>query len=490
MHRFRTLTYVLLVVAVAPFYATAAERPNIVILYADDMGYGDLAVQNPAAKVLTPNLDALARQSLRFTDAHSSASICSPSRYALLTGRYHWRSFHGIVDSFGPSAFNGEATLPEVLRSAGYRTACIGKWHLGWNWNAIKRPGAVPSREAGYAPDAFDWSRPIPGGPLDHGFDEYFGDDVPNFPPYAWFENDRIVTPPSVPRTTPGKPAEGGWECRPGPMVEGWDFAAVMPTLTKRAVDWIGRQKGKAEPFFLYFPFTSPHAPMLPTSEYAGKSQVGGYGDYLLQTDATVGAVLAALKANGLDESTIVIFSSDNGPESYAYPRLRKLEHRSTGPWRGLKRDLYEGGHRVPLLVRWPGVVKPGMSDALVSQIDLFATLAAAGDAPIPAGAAPDSHNLLPLWEGTGPSPRHTIVHAAPNERYAIRDGDWVYIDAPTGNVTKAPGWFNKSQGYEAHQSPGELFDLKADPAQQSNLFETHPEQVAKLKAKLAEARR
>lgn len=471
--------------------ASPAPPPNIVILYADDMGYGDLAVQNPDSKIRTPHLDRLAREGMRFTDAHSSSGICTPSRYALLTGRFHWRKFHGIVQSFGPPSFDAaELTLPELLRGRGYRTACIGKWHLGWDWDAIKRPGAKADPKTGYAPDAFDWSRPIPGGPLDHGFDSYFGDDVPNFPPYAWFENDRVATPPTVPLALTPKTAEGAWEARPGPMVAGWDFHAVMPRLTERAEQFIASRRGQAQPFFLYFPFTSPHAPIVPSPEFAGKSQAGGYGDFMEQTDSTVGRVLAALAAHGFADNTLVIFSADNGPESYAYPRIRNFGHRSAGPLRGLKRDLWEGGHRVPFLVRWPGRVPAGaVSPALVSQVDIMATLAAAVGAPLPAGTAHDSHNLLDVWTKNAPSPRRTIVHNTNANGYALRHDQWLYIASRTGAVTKVPDWFDPAHGYAPHTQPGELYDLSADLAQHRNLHAQLPEKVAELSALLAAVR-
>ncbi len=245
--------------------ASAESFPNIVLLYADDMGYGDLAIQNPDSKIPTPHLDQLAKRGVRFTDAHSSSGVCTPSRYAMLHGRYHWRKFHGIVNSFDQSVMDAErTTLPELLKSKGYRTACIGKWHLGWDWNAIKSPGASLQNIAegnttvqAYKVDAFDWSKPIPDGPLAHGFDYYFGDDVPNFPPYAWFENDRLTQSPTVQRSTPKPTGEGNWETRPGPSVEGWDYWAVMPTLTEKAVQWISQQSADT-PFFplrtLYIP--------------------------------------------------------------------------------------------------------------------------------------------------------------------------------------------------------------------------------------------
>ena len=482
------LTFGVIVLATAAAPAAAAT-PNVVILYADDMGWGDLGVQNPDSKIPTPHLDALARQGTRFTDAHSSSGVCTPSRYALLEGRYHWRKFHKIVNSFEPPVLDPEkTTLPELLKAKGYRTACVGKWHLGWDWAAIKRPGATPGPQ-GFVPDAFDWSRQVPGGPLAHGFDHYYGDDVPNFPPYAWFEDDRVVTPPTVPLTTPPKTAEGSWEARPGPSVKDWDFYAVTPKLTAHAVEWIGRQR-KGEPFFLYLPFTSPHAPIIPTQEFVGKSRANGYGDYVVQTDDAVGRVLAALDRHGFADDTLVIFTSDNGPERYAYERVRQFGHRSMGPLRGLKRDIYEGGHRVPFVVRWPGVVPAGrVNDGLLSQIDVYATVAAAVGSPIPVGSAEDSFDQLPLFRGTGASARDTLVHNTNAGGYALRHGDWVLIAAKTGTVSAVPAWFDELGGYPPHDQPGELYNLRDDLGQKRNRYKDHPDKVADLTDRLRRVR-
>jgi len=467
----------------------AASRPNIVILYADDMGYGDLGIQNPDSKIPTPHLDRLALEGVRFTDAHSSSGVCTPSRYALLHGRYHWRKFHGIVNSFDQPVMDPDrVTLPGMLKSKGYRTACIGKWHLGWDWDAIKKPGAKANGKD-FAPDAFDWSKPIPGGPLSFGFDYYFGDDVPNFPPYTWFENDRVLIEPTVSLTTTAKTAEGSWEARPGPSAKDWDFWAVMPKLTEKAAEWIGKQT-KEQPFFLYFPFTSPHAPIVPTKEFVGTSKANGYGDFMTQTDWTVGQVLQALDKHGFSSNTLVIFTADNGPERYAYDRVKNHRHRSMGPLRGLKRDLWEGGHRVPFLVRWPGVVEPGrVSDALLSQIDLFATVAAIVGYDVPADSAEDSYNQLPLLRGQATSARDTLVHNTNPNGYALRHGDWVLIDAKTGGVSQVPPWFDEANGYEKNPHPGELYNLRDDLAQKHNLYAEKPEKVAELNALLSRVR-
>ncbi len=381
-----------------------------------------------------------------------------------------------------------------MLKTKGYKTACIGKWHLGWDWNAIKRPGAVPTRgsgkaQDGFAPNAFDWNKPIPGGPLSHGFDYYFGDDVPNFPPYAWFENDRVITEPTVPLATPKRTAEGSWEARPGPSVKDWDFWAVMPKLTEKAVEWIGQQK-QSEPFFLYFPFTSPHAPIVPTREFVGKSKAGGFGDFVTQTDATVGRVLQALQDGGFADNTLVVFSADNGPEYYAYDRIQNFQHRSMGPLRGLKRDIWEGGHRVPFVARWPGKVPAGkVSDGLLSQIDLFATIATVVGADIPPGSAEDSYNQLALFTGEAPSSRGTLVHNTNANGYALRHGDWVLIAAKTGGVSKVPEWFDQANGYGKNPHPGELYNLRNDLAQKHNLYAEQPARVRELSALLEQVR-
>ncbi|MCA8975599.1 MAG: sulfatase-like hydrolase/transferase [Planctomycetes bacterium] len=468
--------------------------PNIVVLYADDLGYGDLACFNAQSRIPTPNLDQLAREGLRCLDAHSSSGICSPSRYALLTGRHHWRKFHGIVNAFGPSVIAPERlTMAAMLRSRGYATACIGKWHLGWDWDAIRRPGVEMEkngRERFWAASAFDWSAPIPDGPLAHGFDHYFGDDVPNFPPYAWIEDDHVVGTPTVKHRPDPLPTEGSPECRPGPAVEGWRLDAVMPELTRRATAWLRARQGRDEPFFLYFPFTSPHAPIVPTAEFSGASKAGPYGDYVAQTDATVGAVLQTLDELGMTENTIVVFTSDNGPEAYAYERTRRFDHKSMGDLRGVKRDVFEGGHRVPMIVRWPGVLAPGtVTPELIGQVDLMATFAAITGFELPDDAAEDSFDLLPLWRGEVDSVRTFLVHNTNAKVWAIRHGDWLYLDAKDGHHNRIPAWYREAAGWEQNPHPHALYDLRVDPEQRHNVCTEHPEVVTHLQALLQQLR-
>ena len=468
-----------------------ADSPNIIIIYADDMGYGDLNIQNPNSKIPTPNLDQLASEGMRFTDAHSSSGICSPSRYALLTGKYHWRKQHGIVQSFGEPFFNDtDVTLPQVLQKSGYATACIGKWHLGWNWEFNNEPSGEKMQRGKkikfYQSQDIDWSKPIAGGPLDRGFDYYFGDGTINFPPYAWVENDRVMEPPTVNQNIQNSShatKEGNWEFRPGPMVEGWNPYDVLPTLTKKAVEYVNNQS-KDKPFFLYFALPSPHAPIIPNDEFIGKSEAGGYGDFMVQTDWVAGQVLKALKAKGLDENTVVIFSADNGPEKYAFARAEKYEHFSMGDFRGLKRDVWEGGHHVPFIVKWPGKIEAGaVSDEVISQVDIMATLAAVTQSELPKEAAPDSYNLLPVFSGknyTSPL-REATVHNTFEDIWGLRQGKWLYINAPSGEHSKMPDSFKKLRNYEDFETEGLLFDMENDPEQRLNLFTQHPDKVEEL---------
>ncbi len=474
---------------IAVFMAASAfaAKPNIVILYADDLGFGDLRCFNPESKIPTPNLDKLAAEGTRFTDAHSSSGICTPSRYAMLTGRHHWREFHGIDGGFDKPFIKPERlTLPEMLRESGYATACIGKWHLGWDWDSIRKPGTSPKSKS-HAD--FDWTKPFRGGPLDHGFDRYFGDNVINFPPYAWIEDDKFPVAPDIDFTkTPKATKEGSWECRPGPGRSDWDFYKILPTLTEKGVEYIRSRKGNEQPFFLYFPLPSPHAPIVPNDKFDGTSKAGAYGDFVVQTDDSCGQLLNALREAGVYENTIIIFSADNGAERYAYPRDEKFGHWSTQPLRGLKRDIYEGGHRVPTIIKWPGLTKPGTEcAALISQIDFIATLASAQGFALPENAAEDSHDLMPLLKGEKESVRTTHIHNTNPNGYAIRHGKWTLIDAKTGYVSGVDKGWEKRHGYEPDdKSPVELYDMENDIGQRKNLAAEHPEIVKELQELLA----
>lgn len=480
--------------------ADADELPNILILYADDLGFGDLGSFNGKSKIPTPCLDQLAKQGMRFTDGHSSSGICSPSRYALLTGRHHWRDFHGIVNAFGDSVFKpNQLTLPKMLKTQGYRTAVIGKWHLGWDWDAIKKHDAKPERSGNnkqkrviWGPEDFDWSKPIPGGPLDQGFDHYFGDNVINFPPYCWIEDDKVTqVPDRMISQDVARPKEGTISYRPGPAVKDWDPYENIPLTTQHGVEFIMAQAKIDAPFFLYFAFPSPHAPIIPNDEFDGKSKAGPYGDFVFETDDACGRLLEALDESGQAENTIVVFTADNGPEKFAYAREEQTGHWSSHPFRGLKRDIYEGGHHVPWIVRWPGKVEADSTcEALVSQVDLLATFAAITDYELSKDGAEDSYNLLPLLNQTAKSVRQTHIHNTRKGQYAIRDGDWLLVDSKNGYMTARNKAWEKRHAYPAdNESSVELYHLKKDIEQKNDVAEDYPEKVVALQNRLKQIR-
>ena len=489
-----SLTFTLIVLCASAVTTVAQNaRPNIVVILADDLGYGDLGCYNPQSKIPTPRLDALAKEGLRFTDAHSPSAVCTPTRYALLTGRYPWRSRlkSGVLRPYDPPLIEPDRlTLAALLKQQGYATAVVGKWHLGWDWPTTDGKAAAVTA-AGL--DNVDYTKPIANGPLSRGFDYYFGTDVPNYPPYVFLENDRAQGVPSEPA-----PMIQGALNRKGPMVKGWEPVKILPALTDKAVRYVASRAKTKQPFFLYFALTSPHYPVVPTPEFSGKSGAGVYGDFVAQTDAAVGALLDALKRHGFEKNTLVVFTSDNGPEVVevevgAYDRLRQAQHASMLGWRGVKRDSWEGGHRVPFLARWPGRIAAGKtSDALLGHLDLLATIARLVNAKLPDTAAPDSYDQSPVWLGKrGDQPvREALVYHQANGHLALRKGDWVFIDSKTcGDGNKEPEWFRRERGAHDCANAGALYNLRADPAQTRNLYDTQPDTVRTLKTLLEQYR-
>ena len=461
-------------------------KPNIVYILADDLGYGDVRRLNPEGKIPTPNIDRLASEGMLFTDAHSGSAVCTPTRYGLLTGRYCWRSplQRGVLEPWGETLIAPDRlTVASLLKQNGYATACIGKWHLGWKWPT--KDGKPPAAGADRLSNV-DFSGPIPEGPTSRGFDYYFGTDLPNYPPYCYIENDRTVGIPSV----PNRPEFN----RPGPMLPGWDRLSIMPDLTRRAVKYIedstavppgmAGATSPRKPFFLYFALTAPHYPVVPAPEFRGKSKAGEYGDFVVQVDWTVGQVMEALRRSGQAENTLVIFTSDNGPEITgevkpgAYDRIRLYRHYSMGLLRGAKRDAWEGGHRVPFIARWPGKIQAGsLSSETICHVDFMATAAALLGVKLPENAGEDSYNILPALFGQKlDAPiREATVHHSAKGHFAIRKDNWVLIDSATGDDNKEPDWFRKQRGYEPHNQPCELYDLSQDLAERRNLCTARP---------------
>ncbi len=460
----------------------AARPPNVVIILADDLGFGDVRCNNPErGKIPTPAIDRLAAEGMRFTDAHSSSAVCSPTRYSLLTGRYHWRTRlqRGIVNYLeGPLIAPERLTLADLLKEHGYRTAMVGKWHLGWDWNIspdqkklftapTKKPVQVTDRHLAAWQQIY--GRPIGGGPLDCGFDEYFGVDVPNWPPFSFIEGNRVTVIPDT--FLPVKMAGGALASIRGPAAKDWKLEKVLPSLADRAVNFIETAAAKPAPFFLYLTLTSPHTPISVAKDWKGKSGLNEYADFVMQTDDVVGRVMEALRKSGAAENTLVVFTSDNGCSPHAeIQKLEAMGHFPSGPLRGYKFDAWEGGHRMPFIARWPGVVAPGsVCDQLVQQTDLMATMADQLGMKLPDNACEDGVSLLPLLKGgTKPVRRHAIntsVAGVPT----LRDGPWKII-------------FSKgNKGNEKDPYPGQLYNLAEDLGETNNLWNREPERVAEL---------
>ena len=466
----------------------APTRPNIVVILADDLGYGDVSVYNPAGKIPTPHLDQLAREGLRFTDAHTGSSVCTPTRYGLLTGRYAWRSRlkQGVLWGNGDTLIEPRRlTLASMLRARGYYTAAVGKWHLGMHWAA--KAGARVDRETPQGPtDWIDYEAVVSGGPMAAGFHEFFG--IPgslDMRDYVYVENTRVVEPPTG--TLPGVPAGSPAFHRPGAAGPSFRPDRVLDDFVQRAVNVISRRAGAATPFFLYVPLAAPHTPMLPTGAFVGATTLGPYGDFVAQTDAAVGTVLEALSKAGVADRTLVIVTSDNGPApAGGIADLLTLGHDAAGGWRGSKHNLYEAGHRVPFVVRWPGVVKPGgVTARTITMTDVMRTLADVSGATFATDAGEDSVSFLPvLRDATYDGPLHeAIVMHSDGGAFAIRQGRWKLLLTPgSGAASELRAGAATVEG----RPPVQLYDLDADPKELVNLQATHRDQVRRLEALLA----
>jgi arylsulfatase A len=458
--------------------------PNTVFILADDLGYGDIGAFNPDSKIPTPALDRLATEGIRLTDVHS-ATFCCPSRYQFLTGQYKFRtSAQGLESYLAP----GQPTVASLLAEAGYRTAMLGKWHVGF-------------AGLGLHPDPPEGTETLPGGPVDFGFDSYFG--IPaslDISPYFFIEDDRVVDFPSESideNHSAGVRWPQGRFWRGGGLAPGYRHERVLPELTDRAVRFIEQQgAGDGAPFFLYFALPAPHAPWVPTEEFQGRSGAGEYGDFVMQVDDVVRRVLDALDAAGASENTLIVFTSDNGPTWYEED-VERYGHRSAGDWRGMKRDAWEGGNRMPFIARWPGHIDPGSSSsAIVSFTDMLATFVGAAGGRVPESAAIDSLDVLPVLTGQDTAVREQVVIEGDHE-LAIRRGDWKLLpwlsERSTFDVVFPPGGGQappEELGVPVPGGPhGQLYNLVADPAERHNVYLEHPDIVAELSALLDEVR-
>ena len=447
--------------------AAPSKLPNIVYILADDLGWGDLRCYNQESAIPTPHADRLARQGIRFLDMHSGSAVCTPTRYGILTGRYCWRTSltKGVLWGYSPNLIEKDRlTVPAMLKRRGYYTAGVGKWHLGLGDQ-----------------EKTDYSKPLRPGPLDHGFDYYFG--IPaslDMDPYLYFENDRAVEQPTS--HTPGQNTPRGVFWREGPISPGFNIPEVLPTLTDKAVSILRQRAQTQQPFFLYLALTAPHTPWVPKQPYVGKSRAGAYGDFVAQVDDTLGVIMKTLDETGLTGNTLVVFTSDNGAD-WKVEDKERFAHRANAKWRGEKADVWEGGHRIPFVARWPGRIRAGSTtNQLGCLTDLMATAAAITDQALPRTAGGDSYNLLPVLTGAAKSPvREAIIHHSVEGVFSVRQGNWkLELGLGSGGFSDP-----KTEEPKPGGPQGQLYDLAADPGELKNVWLERPDEVKRLTALL-----
>lgn len=497
----------------------AADKPSFVFILCDDLGYGDVKANNPDGKIATPHMDSMAAKGMRFADAHSSSAVCSPTRYGVMTGRYNWRtrlqSF--VLGGLSPRLIEpGRMTVASMLKSQGYKTDAVGKWHLGMDW--VKLPGKDVSELNIETPEQVnnvDYTKPIDNTATSVGFDTYFGISASlDMVPYCYIQNDRVTANPT--ETMKLVMNKGGpvSYTRDGPGAPGFKGEDVLPTLTRRAVEVIGKHAAAKESFFLYLPLNSPHTPILPSKEWQGRSGINLYADFVMQTDDAIGQILKALEAGGVADNTVVVVTSDNGCSPSAdYPTLLKAGHNPSHVFRGTKADIFDGGHRVPFLVQWPAVVKGGsVCDQTIGLFDFMATAADITGFKLPDNAAEDSVSFLSALKGATDKPlREAIVHHSINGSFSIRQGSWKLELCPDSGGWSDPRPLNPNAKANANAKakakggngkakakakegqvqvaktpaaplpPVQLYDLSKDINEQNNVQADHPEIVERL---------
>lgn len=466
------------------------RRPNIVLILADDLGYGDVQALNASSNISTPNLNKLAADGFTFTDAHSPSAVCTPTRYALLTGRYCWRSSlkKGVLGGYSePLLEKGRPTIASMLKGGGYYTGAVGKWHLGMQ---LPLTGDKANTRQWDGDPGIDFGGVITDSPIHHGFDYYFGVSASlDMAPYVYIRNDGFTMQPTLQQKAVSFPHF----VRKGPRSEDFEIAGVLDKLTEEAVSFVSESAKADEPYFLYMPLTGPHKPALPHERFRGKTSLKEYGDFVHQVDWTVGEVLKAIDASGESENTLVFFTSDNGSYMYTYNEADKKDHvddvkvqgyraehhRANGNLRGTKADIWEAGHRVPFFVRWPAGIKAGsVSGETIAHTDIYATCAAIVDAVLTDDEAEDSASLQSILKGKGGTRGAPVINHSSNGMFAIRDGKWKLV-AGTGS-----GGRQQPRG-KVDEGPFQLFDLEADLSESTDVAADHPEIVARLTAQL-----
>nr|WP_299382895.1 arylsulfatase [Allomuricauda sp.] len=444
------------------------SKPNVIVIYADDLGYGDVSSYFAESKINTPNIDQLTAEGMKFTDAHSPASYCTPSRYSILTGNYCWRSTNTVElqEGYGaPIIAKDENTLGNLFQANGYKTAAIGKWHVGMDWT-FKDPNAEPEESN------VDFEAPLISTPMDQGFDYFFGTSgcTSDDSPFAFIDRNKLQGLPLKALKDINVPGDFNWQTKETHYKDvlaahDWEHEKADTTFTNRAIQFMKRTVAEDKPFFVYLPLSLPHIPWSPAEFVKGKSDAGPRGDLVVLTDYCVGQITKTIKELGVEDNTMIIFTSDNGPrESFD-------GHKSAGNLKGYKGWIEEGGHRVPFIVKWPSKIKSGTtSNELISQVDLYATLASVLESPLGDDDAPDSFDFAPVLYGeqsNGPI-RDSYIHLG----YATRKGDWKLIFDLEESIEEAT---------EDHFVPTALYNLADDLAETNNLMNQHPEIVQEL---------
>lgn len=463
------------------------DRPNIIYVLADDMGYGDVSAYNENSKIPTPNIDQLSSEGLRFTDAHTSSSVCTPTRYGIITGRYNWRSRlkNGVLTGKSLALIpKSRLTVASMLKKHGYHTAFIGKWHLGWDW-ALKENTEFGGEGWDCQDfDNIDFTKPVVNNPNDLGFDYTYGHSGSlDMAPYVYVENGKVT---QIPDTLSESKSKYGW-WRKGPVSKDFVHEDVTPNFFRRSFEYIIEKSKKDKPFFLYLALPSPHTPILPTAEWQGKSGLNPYGDFVMMVDDYIGQLQNVIKEAGIEDNTIVFFTCDNGCSPAA--KIKELEGKGHYPsyiYRGHKADIFEGGHRVPFIVKWPNKIKKGrVSDETICTTDLMATCADLVGYSLSDNEGEDSYSLVHVFdqqELDGPL-REATVHHSINGSFAIRKGDWKLIMCPGSGGWSFPRPENKAAIDSLPQY--QLYNLKSDPGENENLQAVNTEKVDELKALL-----
>ena len=479
-----------------------AAQPNIVFILADDLGYGDVACYNSESKIPTPNIDRLAREGMLFTDAHSPSTVCTPTRYSVLTGRMAFRTgMRGVFTGAGGPCMieKPRLTIGGMLQKKGYTTALFGKWHVGMTF--FDKEGKAINKNGLEAVKRIDYSRAIPDAPIHRGFDRFFGSVCCPTTDwlYAFIDGDRIPVPPTkILDRGPLPKHPYSRDNRPGMIAPGYEMEEIDLQFLEKSLRFLENhvKKSPKKPFFLFHSTQAAHLPSFPADAFKGKTKAGPHGDFIFELDHVVGELLEALEKHGLADNTLVMFSSDNGPEVPTVISMRS-DHKHDGarPWRGVKRDNWEGGHRVPFIARWPGKIKPGStSKQTICLSDLVATCAAIVETDLPNDAAEDSYNFLPALLGTddGKPVRQYTLHQTISLALAIRRGPWKYLDhkgSGGNNYGRGGRWGMKQYALveKAPKAPAQLYNLDNDPGETTNLYFKNPEIVKELKAKLEE---